>query len=109
MFKLKVKKGDKVIVTTGKYKGKIGEILKVIPKDNKAVVSGVNVAKKHTKASQFSEGGIIQKEMPIHISNISHVDPKTNKPTKVGYKVLEDGTKVRYAKKSGEILSGEGK
>jgi large subunit ribosomal protein L24 len=108
MIKLKVKKGDKVVVTTGKYKGKAGEILEVMPKKNKAIVAGVNIAKKHTKASQFSEGGIIQKEMPIDISNLSHIDPKTNQPTKIGYRTLEDGTKVRYAKKSGEILSGEG-
>ncbi|GAB4163435.1 MAG: 50S ribosomal protein L24 [Rickettsiaceae bacterium] len=109
MTKLKIKKGDKVKVITGKSKGKIGDVLKVFPAENKLLVSGVNLAKKHTKPSQVSEGGIVQKELPIHVSNVSHVDPKTNEVTKVGYKFLEDGKKVRFAKKSGEIISKEGK
>lgn len=109
MHKLKVKKGDKVQVITGKNKGKVGEIIKVFPSENRVIVSGVNLAKKHTKPSQTSEGGIIQKELPIHVSNVSHIDPKTNEITKVGYKTLEDGKKVRFAKKSGEIISKEGK
>lgn len=109
MHKLKVKKGDKVQVITGKNKGKVGEIIKVFPSENRVIVSGVNLAKKHTKPSQTSEGGIIQKELPIHVSNVSHIDPKTNEITKIGYKTLEDGKKVRFAKKSGEIISKEGK
>jgi large subunit ribosomal protein L24 len=109
MNKLKVKKGDKVKVITGSSKGKIGDVIKVFPKENKVIVSGVNVVKKHTKPSQFSEGGIISKELPINVSNISHIDPKTNEVTKVGYKVLESGKKVRFAKKSGEVIVEEGK
>ncbi|UZW38370.1 50S ribosomal protein L24 [Rickettsia conorii] len=109
MIKLKVKKGDEVVVITGKYKGKKGKILKVFPEDSKVIVSGVNLVKKHTKANQMSEGGIITKELPIHISNIAHIDPKTGNPTKVAFKFLEDGSKVRVAKKSGEIIGKEGK
>ncbi len=109
MHKLKIKKGDKVQVVTGKNKGKVGDVIKVFPSENRVIVSGVNLAKKHTKPSQTSEGGIIQKELPIHVSNVSHVDPKTNEITKIGYKTLEDGKKVRFAKKSGEIISKEGK
>ena len=109
MHKLKVKKGDKVQVITGKNKGKVGEIIKVFLSENRVIVSGVNLAKKHTKPSQTSEGSIIKKELPIHVSNVSHIDPKTNEITKVGYKTLEDGKKVRFAKKSGKIISKEGK
>ncbi len=109
MIKFKIKKGDEVIVITGKNKGKKGQVLKILPKENRAVVSGINVVKKHTKPSKVSEGGIIQKELPIHISNIAHVDPKTGVPTKVGFKILADGSKVRVAKKSGEIIAKEGK
>ena len=103
-MKLKLKKGDKVIVTTGKDKGKTGEITTVFPKENKVIVAGVNVAKRHTKPSQESAGGIISKEMPIHVSNVALVDPKTGKATRVGYKVEKDGHKVRVAKKSGEVV-----
>ena len=103
-MKLKLKKGDKVIVTTGKDKGKTGEITTVFPKENKVVVSGVNMVKRHTKPSQESAGGIISKEMPIHVSNVALVDPKTGKATRVGYKVEKDGHKVRFAKKSGEVV-----
>ncbi len=109
MSKLKIKKGDKVKVITGKSKGKVGDVLKVFPSEKKLIVSGVNLAKKHTKATQTTEGGIVQKELPIHVSNVSHIDPKTNEITKIGYKILEDGKKVRFAKKSGEIISKEGK
>lgn len=108
MIKLKIKKGDKVKVITGKSKGKVGEVLKVFPTDNRVIVSGVNIARKHTKPSQTSEGGIIQKELPIHVSNVSHIDPKTNEITKIGYRI-EDGKKVRFAKKSNETISKEGK
>lgn len=109
MTKFKIKSGDKVIVTTGKDKGKTGTVLKVLIKDNKVLVSGVNLVKKHMKPSQKSEGGIISKEMPLHISNVAHIDPKSGKATKTGYKVLKDGTKTRIAKKSGEIIKVEGK
>ena len=109
MIKLKVKKGDEVVVITGKYKGKKGKILKLLPVENKIIVSGVNLVKKHTKPTQTSEGGIITKELPIHISNVAHIDPKTGNPTKVAFKFLENGSKVRIAKKSGEIIGKEGK
>lgn len=109
MNKLKIKKGDKVKVITGKSRGKVGDVLKVFPTENKLIVSGVNLAKKHTKPTQTSEGGIIQKELPIHVSNVSHIDPKTSQITKIGYKFQDDGKKVRFAKKSGEIISREGK
>jgi len=103
-MKLKLKKGDKVIVTTGKDKGKTGEITTVFPKENKVIVGGVNMVKRHTKPSQESAGGIISKEMPIHVSNVALVDPKTGKATRIGYKVEKDGRKVRVAKKSGEVV-----
>ena len=103
-MKLKLKKGDKVIVTTGKDKGKTGEITTVFPKENKVIVGGINMVKRHTKPSQESAGGIISKEMPIHVSNVALVDPKTGKATRVGYKVEKDGRKVRVAKKSGEVV-----
>ncbi|NRB10481.1 MAG: 50S ribosomal protein L24 [Rickettsiaceae bacterium] len=109
MNKLKIRKGDKVQVIAGKNKGKVGDVVKVLPKDNKVIVSGVNVVKKHTKPTKTSDGGIIQKELPIHVSNVSHIDPKTNAVTKVGYKYLEDGKKVRFAKKSGELIKAESK
>ena len=103
-MKLKIKKGDKVIVITGKDKGKTGEVTKVLVQENKVIVSGINIAKRHTKPSQESAGGIISKEMPIHISNVAYVDPKTNKPTRLGIKMDKDGRKVRVAKKSGEVV-----
>ena len=100
----KVKTKDKVVVLTGKDKGKTGEVLKVFPKENRVVVQGVNVVKKHTRASARSEGGIVEVEASIHASNVAHIDPKDNKPTRVGFRVLEDGSKVRFAKRSGEVL-----
>ena len=103
-MKLKIKKGDKVIVITGKDKGKTGEVTKVLVQENKVIVSGINMAKRHTKPSQESAGGIISKEMPIQISNVAYIDPKTNKPTRLGIKVDKDGHKVRFAKKSGEVV-----
>jgi len=109
MHKLKIIKGDKVQVVTGKNKGRIGEVLQVFPSKNRVIISGVNLAKKHVKPSQKNEGGIIQKELPINISNVSHIDPKTKEITKIGYKVLENGKKVRFSKKSGEIITNEGK
>ena len=103
-MKLKIKKGDKVIVITGKDKGKTGEVTKVLVQENKVIVSGINMAKRHTKPSQESAGGIISKEMPIQISNVAYVDPKTNKPTRLGVKIDKDGRKARVAKKSGEVV-----
>jgi large subunit ribosomal protein L24 len=101
--KLKIRKGDTVIVRTGRDKGKKGEVLSVIKDDLKLVVKGVNVVKRHTKPTQTNTGGIVQKELPIHISNVSLLDPKDGTPTKVGFKIQKDGTKVRFAKKSGDI------
>jgi large subunit ribosomal protein L24 len=105
-LKLKIKKGDKVIVTTGKDKGKQGEIVRMIPTENRAVVRGVNLAKRHQKQTAGQEGGIISKEMAIHVSNLALRDPKDGKPTRVGYKTLADGKKVRVAKRSGEVIDG---
>ena len=104
--KLKIKKGDKVIVTTGKDKGKQGEVIRTIPSENRAVVRGVNVAKRHQKQTAAQEGGIVSKELPIHVSNLALRDPKDGKPTRVGYKTLADGKKVRVAKRSGEVIDG---
>ncbi|MEO9903718.1 50S ribosomal protein L24 [Nisaea sp.] len=102
--KFKVKKGDKVVVTTGRDKGKTGEILRVITDENRVLVQGVNMVKRHTRATQTSAGGIIEKEAPVHVSNVAHIDPKSNEPTRVGIRILEDGRKVRFAKRSGEVL-----
>ncbi|RYE30789.1 MAG: 50S ribosomal protein L24 [Hyphomicrobiales bacterium] len=102
----KIKKGDKVVVLAGRDKGKSGEVLQVMPKDARAVVRGVNLVKKHTKQSQTSEGGIISKEATIDLSNIAVADPKDGKPTRVGFKVLDDGRKVRFAKRSGDLIDG---
>jgi large subunit ribosomal protein L24 len=101
----KLRKGDNVIVLAGKDKGRKGEISRVMPKDNKAIVSGVNVAIRHQKQSQSSQGGRIAKEMPIELSNLALVDPKTGEATRVGFRT-EGGEKVRYAKKSGETING---
>jgi len=99
-----VKTGDKVKVIAGKDKGKEGTILAAMPKQNKVIVEGLNIMKKHTRPTGMGqEGGIVEKEAPIHVSNVQLIDPKTNESTRVGYKV-EDGKKVRYAKKSGEAL-----
>jgi|TARA_E500000331_G_scaffold236676_1_gene227006 large subunit ribosomal protein L24 len=100
----KYKKGDRVQVIAGKDKGKQGEILLVLRAKERAVVRGVNVARRHTRASQTSPGGIVDKEMPIAVSNLAHVDPKDDKPTRVGFKFLDDGRKVRFAKRSGEVI-----
>ncbi len=103
--KLKIRKGDEVFVIAGRDAGKKGDVLKVFPARNKILVSGVNQVRKHTKPSALSpEGGIVIKESALDISNVQHVDPASGKPTRVGYKMLEDGKKVRYAKKSGEII-----
>lgn len=99
-----IKKGDKVIVTTGRDKGKKGEVLKVFPKEDRALVAGVNVVKRHQRQTQSQQAGIVTKESPIHLSNIAHVDPKSGKATRIGFKTLNDGRKVRFAKKSGEVI-----
>ena len=100
---VKIKKGDKVVVISGSDKGKTGEVLRSIPSENRVVVQGVNLVKRHTRASATSQGGIIEKEATIHVSNVAHVDPKDNKPTRVGFKLVDD-RKVRVAKRSGEQL-----
>jgi large subunit ribosomal protein L24 len=102
--KMKIRKGDQVLVIAGRDRGKKGEILRVIPKENRVVVQGVNMVKRHTKPSRAEAGGIIEREASIHASNVSHVDPKSGKATRVGYKTLEDGSKVRVARASGEVL-----
>lgn len=104
--KHKIKKGDRVVVLTGKDKGKAGDVVAMMPKENRAVVSGINVARRHQKQSAGQEGGIVSKEMPIHVSNLAHADPKDGKATRVGYKVLDDGKKVRVARRSGEVIDG---
>ena len=102
----KIKKGDKVVVIAGKDKGKQGDVLQVIVAESRVVVSGINVAKRHTKAQGANEGGIIPKNMPIHISNVQLRDPKTGKPSRVGFKTLDGGKKARVAKRSGEVING---
>ncbi len=104
--KLKIKKGDRVVVLTGKDKGKSGDVVAVMPKENRAVVGGLNLARRHQKQTAGQEGGIVSKEMPIHVSNLAHIDPKDGKATRVGYKVLDDGKKVRVARRSGEVIDG---
>jgi large subunit ribosomal protein L24 len=100
----KIKKGDRVIVTTGRDKGKKGEVLKLFPKEARALVSGINVVKRHQRQTQKQQGGIVNKESPVHLSNLAHVDPKSGAATRIGFKVLGDGRKVRFAKKSGEVI-----
>ena len=100
----KIKKGDTVVVLTGKDKGKSGEVLRLDPRDNRAVVQGVNVVKRHQRPSMQSQGGIEEKEAPIHVSNLAVSDPKDGKPTRVGFQTLDDGRKVRVARRSGETI-----
>jgi large subunit ribosomal protein L24 len=102
--KLKIKKGDKVVVITGKDKGKTGEVLRVVPAESRVVVQGVNMVKRHTRPVMGNPGGIVEKEAAIHVSNVAHIDPKSSKPTRVGYRTLDDGRKVRFARRSGEVL-----
>jgi len=102
--KSRIRKGDPVVVVTGRDRGKTGEVTKVLSKRNKVLVQGVSVVKRHTAPSASNPGGILEKEVPIDISNVSLVDPKDRKPTKIGYRFLEDGRKVRYAKRSGEVV-----
>ena len=101
----KIKKGDKVVVLAGRDKGKQGEVLKVLPTEKRVVVQGVMMIRRHQKAGpRHPDGGIIAKEAPLAVSNVAHLDPKDGKPTRVGFKFLEDGRKVRFAKRSGEII-----
>ena len=104
MPKVKIKKGDHVVVLTGKDKGKHGEVLKVMPSENRAIVQGVVMVRRHQRQTTTQEGGIITKEAPVNISNIALEDPKDGKPTRVGYKFLKDGRKVRFARRSGEVI-----
>jgi len=100
----KIKKGDRVIVTAGRDKGKSGEVLKVYPDETRVLITGVNVVKRHQRQTQRAQGGIVSKEAPVHLSKVAHIDPKNGGPTRVGFKRLEDGRLVRFAKKSGEVI-----
>ena len=102
--KFKIKKGDKVVVTTGRDKGMQGEVLRVLRAEDRVLVQGVNMVKRHTAPSQSSPGGIVEKEASLHISNVAHIDPKSGSATRVGYKLDKDGNKVRFAKRSGEAI-----
>ena len=102
----KIKKGDKVVVTTGRDKGRSGEVLQVMPKEERAVVRGINLVKRHQRQTQTQEAGIVSKEASIHLSNLAIADPRDGKPSRVGFKILEDGRKVRFAKLSGDLIDG---
>ena len=104
MPKMKIKKGDNVVVITGRDKGKAGEVLRVLPAERRLIVQGVHVARRHTKPRMGDPGGIVDKELSIHISNIAHIDPQSGRPTRIGYKRLDDGRKVRVARRSGEVI-----
>jgi large subunit ribosomal protein L24 len=103
----KIRKGDNVVVMSGRDKGKRGQVMRVIPSEDRAVVSGVNVVKRHQRQTTTQQAGIVSKEAPIHLSKLAHVDPKTGEPTRVGFKILADGRKVRVTKKSGEVLAND--
>jgi large subunit ribosomal protein L24 len=100
----KIRKGDTVVVITGRDKGRSGEVLRVMPDDNRVLVDGVNMVKKHKRPSAASAGGIETMAAPIHVSNVAHKDPKSGNATRIGFKFLEDGRKVRFAKASGEVI-----
>ncbi len=102
----KIKKGDKVVVLAGRDKGRSGEVVQVMPRETRALVRGVNLVKRHQRQTGTQESGIITKEAPVHLSNLAIADPKDGKPTRVGFKVLEDGRKVRVAKRSGDLIDG---
>ncbi len=102
----KIKKGDTVVVLAGKDKGRSGEVLKVMPQEDKALVRGINMIKRHQRQTQTQEGGIINKEAAIHLSNLAVADPKDGKATRVGFRVEKDGKKVRFAKRSGDLIDG---
>jgi large subunit ribosomal protein L24 len=103
----KIRKGDRVVVISGRDKGKRGEVVRVFPDEARAIVSGVNVVKRHQKQTTSQQAGIVSKEAPIHFSKIAHADPKTGAPTRVGFKTLENGKLVRVARKSGEVLAND--
>ena len=100
----KFKKGDKGIVLAGKDRGKTGDIVKALPQDDRVIVQGINMMRRHTRPSATAAGGIVEKEASIHVSNVAIVDPKENVATRVGFRKLDDGTKVRFAKRSGEVI-----
>ncbi len=102
----KIKKGDKVVVLAGRDKGRSGEVIQVMPRETRALVRGVNIVKRHQRQSGAQEGGIISKEAAIHLSNLAVADPKDGKPTRVGFKTLDDGRKIRVAKRSGDLIDG---
>jgi len=102
----RIRKGDKVVVIAGKDKGKSGEVLRVLPAENRAIVQGVNIARRHQRQTPSAQGGIVSKEMPIHLSNVAIADPRDGKPTRVGFRDAPDGRKVRYAKLSGDVIDG---
>ena len=101
---MKIRKGDRVKVIAGRSKGKVGDVLRVLPVEQRVVVQGVNVIKRHTKPGRNDQGGIIEREAAIHVSNVALLDPKSEKPTKIGFKFLDDGRKVRFARASGETI-----
>lgn len=102
----KIRRGDRVFVRAGRDKGKTGDVLKVLPKEDRAIVQGVNMVRKHQRQTAQQEGGIVSKEAPIHLSNLALIDPKDNVPTRVGFRFLKDGRKVRFSKRSGEVIDG---
>ncbi len=102
----KIKKGDKVVVIAGRDKGRSGEVIEVLPRENRARVRGINLVKRHQRQTAKQQGGIISKEGMIDLSNLAFADPKDGKPTRVGFKILDDGRKVRFAKRSGDLIDG---
>ena len=104
MPKMKIKKGDTVVVISGRDKGRRGEVLRVLPTENRVIVQGVHVARRHTRPAMGNPGGIVEKELTIHASNVAHIDPKSDKPTRIGYRTLDNGRKVRFARGSGEVI-----
>ncbi len=102
----KIRKGDKVVILSGKDKGRNGEVIKVNPEENTAIVRGINMVKRHQRQTQTQEAGIISKEAPLHISKLAIADPKDGKPTRVGFRIDKDGLKVRVAKRSGDLING---
>ena len=102
----KIRKGDRVVVMTGRDKGKTGEVRQVMPSESRAIVAGVNLVRRHTRQTPQTEGGILTKEASIHLSNLAIADPKSGKPTRVGFKTLDDGRKVRVARRSGDLIDG---
>ncbi|MGE5270889.1 MAG: 50S ribosomal protein L24 [Thiohalocapsa sp.] len=101
---MKIKKGDNVVVISGRDKGRTGQVLRVFPTEQRLIVQGVHMARRHTKQRLGEPGGIVDKELKIHVSNVAHVDPQSGKPTRVGYKIMDDGRKLRVARRSGEMI-----